>query len=119
MKMTPGTLEITTTHIYFWETLELRPKEVCFFSFFFKGKHPSLLPLVSSQELHKAPKDRKWRLDQLREIHQRRYLLRSSSLEFFLVDQTNAFFNFKQRDRSKVFWLEGIFWGFILLIFSL
>jgi len=80
MKTTPGTLEITTTHIYFWETLELRPKE----------------------ELHKAPKDRKWRLDQLREIHQRRYLLRRSSLEFFLVDQTNAFFNFK-RDRSKVF----------------
>ena len=38
----------------------------------------------------------------MREIHQRRYLLRSSSLEFFLIDQTNAFFNFKQGDRSKV-----------------
>ena len=81
MKATPGRLEISTTHIYFWETLELRPKD----------------------ELHRAPKDRKWRLEQIREIHMRRYLLRRSALEIFLVDQTNAFFNFDQRERSKVF----------------
>ena len=61
MKATPGRLEITTTHIYFWETMELRGKE----------------------DIHRAPKDRKWRLEQLREIHVRRYLLRR--LGFFLV----------------------------------
>jgi hypothetical protein len=81
MKATPGRLEITTTHIYFWETMEARPKD----------------------ELHRAPKDRKWRLDQIREIHIRRYLLRRSAIEFFLVTQTTAFFNFDPKERSKVY----------------
>ena len=80
MKATPGRLEVTTTHIYFWETMEARPKD----------------------ELHRAPKDRKWRLDQIREIHIRRYLLRRSAIEFFLVTQTTAFFNFDPKERSKV-----------------
>ena len=39
----------------------------------------------------------------IREVHSRRYLLRRSALEIFLVDQTNHFFNFSTKERSKVY----------------
>ena len=38
--------------------------------------------------------DFKWSLNQLQEVHLRRYNLRRSALEFFLTDQTNYFVNF-------------------------
>ena len=38
--------------------------------------------------------DFKWTLNQLQEVHLRRYNLRRSALEFFLTDQTNYFVNF-------------------------
>ena len=41
--------------------------------------------------------DFKWSLNQLREIHFRRYNLRRSALEFFLIDQTNCFINFPRK----------------------
>ena len=41
--------------------------------------------------------DFKWSLSQLREIHFRRYNLRRSALEMFLVDQTNYFLNFEKK----------------------
>ena len=40
--------------------------------------------------------DFKWPLSQIREIHLRRYNLRRSALEIFLIDQTNYFLNFKK-----------------------
>jgi hypothetical protein len=36
-------------------------------------------------------------------MHLRRYLLRRSALEIFLVDQTNIFLNFGKKDRNKVY----------------
>ena len=39
--------------------------------------------------------DFKCALSQLREIHFRRYNLRRSALELFLIDQTNYFLNFQ------------------------
>jgi hypothetical protein len=39
----------------------------------------------------------------IREVHSRRYLLRRSALEIFLVDQTNYFLNFKTKERAKVY----------------
>ena len=44
--------------------------------------------------------DFKWSLSQLREIHLRRYNLRRSALELFLVDQTNYFLNFSPKVRD-------------------
>ena len=38
--------------------------------------------------------DFKWSLSQLREVHLRRFNLRKSAVELFLVDQTNYFINF-------------------------
>lgn len=40
--------------------------------------------------------DFKWPLSQVREVHLRRYNLRRSALEIFLIDQTNYFLNFKK-----------------------
>lgn len=44
--------------------------------------------------------DFKWPLSQIREVHLRRYNLRRSALEIFLIDQTNYFLNFKKEVRS-------------------
>jgi len=48
-------------------------------------------------------KEKRWPMSAIREVHSRRYLLRRSALEIFLVDQTNHFFNFSTKERSKVY----------------
>lgn len=53
--------------------------------------------------------DFKIRLDQLREIHSRRYNMQRTAIELFLVDQTNYFLNFES---SKV-------WDAVPLVLSL
>lgn len=45
--------------------------------------------------------DFKWPLSQIREVHLRRYNLRRSALEIFLIDQTNYFLNFKKEVKNK------------------
>jgi len=66
-----GRLDVTTTHLYFFDcTLNRENGEM---------------------------KDVKCPLDELREIHFRRYNLRRSALEFFLLHQTNYFLNFQQK----------------------
>ncbi|XP_022602192.1 neurobeachin-like protein 1 [Seriola dumerili] len=73
----PGRLELTTQHIYFYD---------------------------SSQEKEEGVgHDFKWPLSQIREVHLRRYNLRRSALEIFLIDQTNYFLNFKKEARNKVY----------------
>ncbi|XP_061658136.1 neurobeachin-like protein 1 isoform X5 [Syngnathoides biaculeatus] len=73
----PGRLELTTQHIYFYD---------------------------SSQEKEEGEgHDFKWPLSQIREVHLRRYNLRRSALEIFLIDQTNYFLNFKKEARNKVY----------------
>lgn len=47
--------------------------------------------------------DFKWPLSQIREVHLRRYNLRRSALEIFLIDQTNYFLNFKKEVISHKF----------------
>ncbi|XP_076450797.1 neurobeachin-like protein 1 [Babylonia areolata] len=72
-----GRLEVTTTHIYFFDC---------------------------SSNKEEGGEDFKWSLTQLREIHFRRYNLRRSALEIFLVDQTNYFINFPRKHmRNKVY----------------
>ncbi|KAL5005989.1 hypothetical protein ScPMuIL_017147 [Solemya velum] len=71
-----GRLEVTTTHVYFFDC---------------------------SSNKEEGGEDFKWALSQLREIHFRRYNLRRSALEMFLVDQTNYFLNFQKKIRNKVY----------------
>ncbi|XP_053138751.1 neurobeachin-like protein 1 isoform X3 [Hemicordylus capensis] len=73
----PGRLEVTTQHIYFYDSSIEKEEGVGF--------------------------DFKWPLSQIREIHLRRYNLRRSALELFFIDQTNYFLNFKKEARNKVY----------------
>ncbi|BFZ22107.1 hypothetical protein BsWGS_25146 [Bradybaena similaris] len=72
-----GRLEVTTSHVYFFDC---------------------------SPHRDEAGEDFKWALSRLREIHFRRYNLRRSALEIFLVDQTNFFINFPEKGmRNKIY----------------
>ncbi|XP_025103761.1 neurobeachin-like protein 1 isoform X2 [Pomacea canaliculata] len=72
-----GRLEVTSTHVYFFDC---------------------------SLNKEEGGEDFKWALSQLREIHFRRYNLRRSAIEVFLVDQTNYFINFPRKHmRNKVY----------------
>ncbi|KAG5833936.1 hypothetical protein ANANG_G00281190 [Anguilla anguilla] len=77
MDVSPGRLELTTQHIYFYDGGAEKEEGVGY--------------------------DFKWPLSQIREIHLRRYNLRRSALEIFLIDQTNYFLNFKKEARNKVY----------------
>lgn len=56
-------------------------------------KHGLMLTLLSSVGVGH---DFKWPLLQIREVHLRRYNLRRSALEIFLIDQTTYFLNFQK-----------------------
>ncbi|KAM4698293.1 neurobeachin-like protein 1 [Rhinophrynus dorsalis] len=77
MDVIAGRLEVTTQHIYFYDGSTEKEEGVGF--------------------------DFKWLLSHIREIHLRRYNLRRSALEIFLIDQTNYFLNFKKEVRNKVY----------------
>ncbi|XP_053326637.1 neurobeachin-like protein 1 isoform X2 [Spea bombifrons] len=77
MDVISGRLEVTTRHIYFYDGSSEKEEGVGF--------------------------DFKWPLSQIREIHLRRYNLRRSALEIFLIDQTNYFLNFKKEVRNKLY----------------
>lgn len=47
--------------------------------------------------------DFRFPLGQLKEMHLRKYNLRRSALEVFLIDQTNYFLNFTTKTRNKIF----------------
>ncbi|XP_069790230.1 neurobeachin-like protein 1 isoform X2 [Narcine bancroftii] len=70
MDVVSGRLEVTTQHINFFDGSADKEEGIGY--------------------------DFKWPLSQLREIHLRRYNLRRSALEIFLIDQTNYFLNFKK-----------------------
>lgn len=95
----PGRLELTTQHIYFYDSSQEKEegeetavdgkmweKHCCTFPY---NNHVCLF-------LEGVGHDFKWPLSQIREVHLRRYNLRRSALEIFLIDQTNYFLNFKK-----------------------
>lgn len=47
--------------------------------------------------------DFRFPIGQLKEMHLRKYNLRRSALEVFLIDQTNYFLNFTTKTRNKIF----------------
>ncbi|XP_059178496.1 neurobeachin-like protein 1 [Physella acuta] len=72
-----GRLEVTSTHVYFFDC---------------------------SMHKEEGGEDFKWSLSRLREIHFRRYNLRRSALEVFLIDQTNYFINFPEKQlRNRIY----------------
>ncbi|KAM7286130.1 neurobeachin-like protein 1 [Ixodes scapularis] len=77
MKVVKGRFEVTATQMYFID----------------------LSPVREEGERH----DFTYPLTMLREVHLRRYNLRRSALEFFLLDQTNFFLNFTTKTRNKMF----------------
>ncbi len=78
MSVVKGKMEVTTAHAYFFDTS----------------------PYKEGVDRH----DFRFPLSSLREMHLRRFNLRRSGIEFFLVDQTNYFLNFAStRLRNRVF----------------
>lgn len=53
---------------------------------------------VATMALTHVPRDKEWLLEQIEELHPRRYRLRSSAIEIFLVDRKNYFLNFEKRE---------------------
>ncbi|XP_028325774.1 neurobeachin-like protein 2 isoform X2 [Gouania willdenowi] len=76
----PGRLEVTTHHLYFYDGNS--EKEETEEGIGFDFKRP---------------------LSQLREVHLRRYNLRRSALEFYFIDQSHYFINFRKKVRNKVY----------------
>eukprot|EP01127_Copromyxa_protea_P005440 TRINITY_DN1536_c0_g1_i1.p1 TRINITY_DN1536_c0_g1~~TRINITY_DN1536_c0_g1_i1.p1 ORF type:complete len:3602 (-),score=523.92 TRINITY_DN1536_c0_g1_i1:100-9459(-) len=96
-KSTPGTLELTTTHLYFVEVREEEPEQELHAT-------KKLAAHQKSSTEKKPLKTKTWRILTIREIHLRRYLLCPSALEIFIKDETNYFFNFPERvDRNRFY----------------
>ncbi|ONK64076.1 uncharacterized protein A4U43_C07F21840 [Asparagus officinalis] len=55
---------------------------------------------ITSQNIEKD-KDRSWLISSLHQIYSRRYLLRRSALELFMVDRSNFFFDFGSLEMRK------------------
>ncbi|KAI3829205.1 hypothetical protein L1987_03322 [Smallanthus sonchifolius] len=54
--------------------------------------------LVDKSEKNVEDKDRSWLMASLHQVHNRRYLLRRSALELFMLDRSNFFFDFKNAE---------------------
>lgn len=95
----PGRLELTTQHIYFYDSSQEKEEggghkdEDVKMLDKTSQEHLIILTLLSSIGVGH---DFKWPLTQIREVHLRRYNLRRSALEIFLIDQTNYFLNFQK-----------------------
>lgn len=56
---------------------------------------------ATSDQCGQQDKDRSWLISSLHQIYSRRYLLRRSALELFMVDRSNFFFDFGDIDARK------------------
>ncbi|CAM0903433.1 unnamed protein product [Alopecurus aequalis] len=55
----------------------------------------------TSGQYYQQDKDRSWLISSLHQIYSRRYLLRRSALELFMVDRSNFFFDFGDMEARK------------------
>ena len=86
MESIPGTIEVNNRYVQFIPDSDQEKKEV--------------LTLLSNINIFPVFK---WDIKQLREVHFRRYNLRKTSLEFFLLDQTNYLLNFEKKIMTRVY----------------
>lgn len=94
MECVEGHFEITTQNIYFYsDPSQKKEGHTCEF-IGYHGDVNIFCDAVVGMDV-----EFKVRLDQLREIHSRRYNMQRTALELFLTDQSNYFLNFSS---SKV-----------------
>ena len=78
MSVVKGRFELTSNYVYFFDSRPVKDEEERF--------------------------DSRWSIQSIGEVHLRRFNLRRSALEVFLVDHTNFFLNFvSSKRRNKVF----------------
>jgi len=78
MSVVKGRFELTTNYLYFFDST----------------------PVKDDEERY----DNRWSINQLGEVHLRRFNLRRCALELFLIDHTNFFLNFpSNKKRNKVY----------------
>ncbi|KAJ6233320.1 beige/beach-related [Anaeramoeba flamelloides] len=95
LKITNGVFELTT------KTLNFKPD----LSINLQNNDKEIEQQQSEENLENVKEEKSWELKDLIELHRRRYHLRPSALEFFLMDKTNFFINFDQKnDRNKLYW---------------
>ncbi|KAJ3215649.1 Neurobeachin-like protein 1 [Dinochytrium kinnereticum] len=93
MTAVKGRLELFNTHLSFRADLRRTAADL-------NEADQRILALLAESEV--LIRERRWTINNLREVYLRRYMLRNSALEFFFVDRTNHLFNFKQaKDRIK------------------
>ncbi|KAM6584938.1 hypothetical protein CsatB_011940 [Cannabis sativa] len=56
---------------------------------------------IDCMEMRDEEKDRSWSMSSLHQIYSRRYLLRRSALELFMVDRSNFFFDFASMEGRR------------------
>ena len=89
MSVIKGKVEVTSNYVYFFDISPYRG-----------GEEEEEEDKDGTSERY----DFRFSLAHLREMHLRRFNLRRSGIEFFLMDQTNYFLNFpSNRQRNKVY----------------
>ncbi|XP_019161040.1 PREDICTED: BEACH domain-containing protein C2-like isoform X1 [Ipomoea nil] len=83
LKILRGTLQITTRRI----------------NFIIDNAECNILDHITKDRVQE--KDRSWPISYLREIYSRRYLLRRSALELFMIDRSNFFFDFGNSEARR------------------
>jgi hypothetical protein len=95
MTAVKGRLDLTSAYLSFRADLKGTAAQLS------ESDQRTLSLLAESEVLLK---ERKWPLSKLREAYFRRYMLRSSAIEFFFTDRTNYLFNFTTaKDRIRIF----------------
>lgn len=113
----PGRLEVTTHHLYFYDSSSEKEETEEGEKSLPLWKQPQntllgliILQSVQAEVTYKCPPppgigfDFKRPLSQLREVHLRRYNLRRSALELFFIDQAHYFINFKKKVTPDLNW---------------
>ncbi|KAJ3438800.1 beige/beach-related [Anaeramoeba flamelloides] len=95
LKITKGVFELTP------KTLNFKPE----LSINLQNNNKEMEQQQSEEGEEAVEEEKSWELKDLIELHRRRYHLRPSGLEFFLIDKTNFFINFDQKnDTNKAYW---------------
>ncbi|KAJ3103821.1 Neurobeachin-like protein 1 [Phlyctochytrium planicorne] len=93
MTAVKGRLELYNTHLSFRADLRKTAADL-------NEADQRILALLAESEV--LIREKRWPINNLREVYLRRYMLRNSALELFFVDRTNHLFNFKiSKDRIK------------------
>ncbi|XP_015584318.2 BEACH domain-containing protein C2 [Ricinus communis] len=85
LRVIRGTFQVTTRRI----------------NFIVDATENTVMDGTESSESRNQEKDRSWLMSSLHQIYSRRYLLRRSALELFMVDRSNYFFDFASTEGRR------------------